>query len=376
MDFWRFQLPYKSGAPTMAVLLRRIALVGYLLLAVESSHGALARHPALQIHSHVEEIVLSPTSTCLISRKFSFRVVCVLSSLARLAHNAGLAVPAARMLRHAQPALPRVTAAPVSQQPPPYATAMPPPLGSRPPPPRGGLALSAGGLVATLFVSSSALSMTGTIATIAASFAGVFSFKLAKDLSNRGVSKGTVQRIASNAFTNTAQLGVRGAVSLGIATAYAVASVVSLAVWLLTRLGESVLYVAELTDRLKPSPDATPPYPPFEGESYPDVAPPPAASRPPPATAPPPQTPAPPTAARSSYLPRGFAPSSSSPPPTAGEPATPPPRDYRYASTAAAAYANAQRASIAGPPPPPAPPSPPADPREVGRQLAVQQMLS
>ena len=52
--------------------------------------------------------------------------------------------------------------------------------------------------------------------------------------------------------------------SVGIVVAYAVAAVVSLVVWVLTRLGESVLYVAELTNRLKPSPDL--PQPPFNNE--------------------------------------------------------------------------------------------------------------
>lgn len=175
----------------------------------------------------------------------------------------------------------------------------PPPRGNSSPPPRAGLALSACGLLATLVLASSALSMTGTLATIAASFAGVFSFKLAKDLSNCGVSKFTVQQMgiravggtvqvpdracASGCFLHRAlrsplprlhclrpltssqsamfywlcvlpplQLGVRAAVSLGVAAAYAVASVVSLVVWILTRVGESVLQVAEV--RVPPCP--------------------------------------------------------------------------------------------------------------------------
>ena len=82
----------------------------------------------------------------------------------------------------------------------------PPPQGSPPRPPRGGLALSAGGLLATLVLASSALSMTGTIATIAASFAGVFSFKLAKDLSSCGVSKFTVQQTVARTVASTAQV--------------------------------------------------------------------------------------------------------------------------------------------------------------------------
>lgn len=59
----------------------------------------------------------------------------------------------------------------------------------------GGLTIAMGGLVATLMCSASALSTTGTIATIAASAAGLFSFKVAKELNNRGVDRGSVSKV-------------------------------------------------------------------------------------------------------------------------------------------------------------------------------------
>ena len=58
----------------------------------------------------------------------------------------------------------------------------------------GGLAMSAGGLFATLAAAATSLSATGTIATIAASAAGLFSFKLSKELSERGVDRSAVQQ--------------------------------------------------------------------------------------------------------------------------------------------------------------------------------------
>ena len=55
--------------------------------------------------------------------------------------------------------------------------------------------------------------------------------KLAKELGSRGVNKGTVARIAAATAASTVQVGVRAVVSVGIAAAYALASVVSLVVW-------------------------------------------------------------------------------------------------------------------------------------------------
>eukprot|EP00967_Tisochrysis_lutea_P088052 scaffold124701_cov28-Tisochrysis_lutea.AAC.1 len=60
---------------------------------------------------------------------------------------------------------------------------------------RGGLTIAMGGLIATLMASASALSTTGTIATIAASAAGLFSFKVAKELNRRGVDRGSVSKV-------------------------------------------------------------------------------------------------------------------------------------------------------------------------------------
>jgi len=68
-----------------------------------------------------------------------------------------------------------------------------------PPPPRqksgGGLTVAMGGLIVTLLASASALSMTGAIATIAASAAGLFSFKVAKELNQRGVDRGRISKV-------------------------------------------------------------------------------------------------------------------------------------------------------------------------------------
>ena len=53
----------------------------------------------------------------------------------------------------------------------------------------GGLTLAVGGLLATLLASASALSMTGLVATVAASAAGLFSFKVSKELNRRGYDR-------------------------------------------------------------------------------------------------------------------------------------------------------------------------------------------
>ena len=50
--------------------------------------------------------------------------------------------------------------------------------------------------MATLAAAATSLSMTGTVATVAASAAGLFSFKLSKELSARGLNKNALSRAA------------------------------------------------------------------------------------------------------------------------------------------------------------------------------------
>ena len=119
------------------------------------------------------------------------------------------------------------------------------------PPRPNSVLVSSAGLATTIFISASALSAAGRRATWAAGAAALFTFKLSKELSERGVNKRTFSRAA----VDTVQLGVRAAVSAGLGVAYFLASGVSLVVWALTRVGESVLYAAELTARLKPGGD-------------------------------------------------------------------------------------------------------------------------
>ena len=206
---------------------------------------------------------------------------------------------------------------------------------ARPPLPLTGPAviLSAGGLTATLLTSASALSRTGMAATLAASAAGLFTFKLAKELSYRGVGRGTFLRIAAG----SAQFALRATLTAGSALAYALASLVSVIVWTLTRLGETVLYIAELANQLNPEGRL----PPSEYGTAADQG---LVSPPEPAT-------------------------------TAG--AAPPMGGVPPAAVAAAATARGARMPARSPPPPPPPASEPsaADDREHARQLAVQQML-
>ncbi|KOO34085.1 hypothetical protein Ctob_005790 [Chrysochromulina tobinii] len=172
--------------------------------------------------------------------------------------------------------------------------------------------------------------MTGLIATLSSSVAGLFAFKLTKELSRRGVDRKKVVDTAKSTAVSTARLTVRCAITVGIAVAYAVASLVSLLVWLLTRLGESLLLVAELTSRLKPVAEgASPRYlpPPYE------------APEPTPAYAPPAPAPASPRFA------------------------------YNFGGRGVSAAAAAPSPAVA------LAPEEEMDPREVGRQLAVEQML-
>ena len=239
----------------------------------------------------------------------------------------------------------------------------------------GALGLSAFGLLVTIMASANLLSMTGLIATISSSVAGLFAFKLTKELSRRGVDRKKVVDTAKSTAVSTARLTVRCAITVGIAVAYAVASLVSgepphpasscrlmpphaasrraprrvpsskprcapmraqvsLLVWLLTRLGESLLLVAELTSRLKPVAEgASPRYlpPPYEA---PDTT--------------------------LAYVPPAYAPPA---------PAPASPRfAYNFGGRGVSSAAAAPSPAIALAPEE-------MDPREVGRQLAVEQML-
>ena len=216
------------------------------------------------------------------------------------------------------PAL-RATRPLVAQYPPGYGYAPGPPKE-----PNNGVTIPAIGLLATISVSASALSMTGTLATIAASLAGLFSYKLAKELGTRGVNKASLGMMAANTAAATGTVAVRAVVSLGIAAAYVLASIVSFVVWVLTRLGEAVLYLAEMANRIKPEPGERPslrqsfdpsslPYPNPMGGGMPAAVPEP----------PMPTTTAaysPPGIGRGSYAPRGFGPPPAPPPPAAPPP--------------------------------------------------------
>ena len=116
--------------------------------------------------------------------------------------------------------------------------------------------------------------------------------------------------MAANTAAATGTVAVRAVVSLGIAAAYVLASIVSFVVWVLTRLGEAVLYLAEMANRIKPEPGERPslrqsfdpsslPYPNPMGGGMPAAVPEP----------PMPTTTAaysPPGIGRGSYAPRGF----------------------------------------------------------------------
>ena len=91
----------------------------------------------------------------------------------------------------------------------------------------GALGLSAFGLLVTIMASANLLSMTGLIATLSSSVAGLFAFKLTKELSRRGVDRKKVVDTAKSTAVSTARLTVRCAITVGIAVAYAVASLVS-----------------------------------------------------------------------------------------------------------------------------------------------------
>ena len=121
-------------------------------------------------------------------------------------------------------------------------------------PPRqssAGLFLSAGGLVTTIGASTFALSASGTIAILAASAAGLFSFKLSKELNNRGVRS---KEVAKHVVGSTADLTLRVGFGLASVLVYTMAAAVSLIVLLLTKLSEATLSIAGVASRLKPSP--------------------------------------------------------------------------------------------------------------------------
>jgi hypothetical protein len=112
-----------------------------------------------------------------------------------------------------------------------------------------GLFLSATGLVTTVAASTFALSASGTIAIIAASAAGLFSFKLSKELHSRGVrSRDVAKRVVGGVADTTLRIGF-GAASLLV---YTVAAVISILVLALTKLSAAALGIAGLASRLKP----------------------------------------------------------------------------------------------------------------------------
>ena len=118
-----------------------------------------------------------------------------------------------------------------------------------------GLLLSATGLVTTVAASTFALSASGTIAIIAASAAGLFSFKLSKELHSRGVrSRDVAKRVVGGVADTTLRIGF-GAASLLV---YTVAALISIIVLALTKLSAVALGIAGIASRLKPRlpPDA------------------------------------------------------------------------------------------------------------------------
>ena len=112
-----------------------------------------------------------------------------------------------------------------------------------------GLFLSATGLVTTVAASTFALSASGTIAIIAASAAGLFSFKLSKELHSRGVrSRDVAKRVVGGVADTTLRICF-GAASLLV---YTVAAAISIIVLALTKLSAAALGIAGLASRLKP----------------------------------------------------------------------------------------------------------------------------
>ncbi|KAL1495811.1 hypothetical protein AB1Y20_016671 [Prymnesium parvum] len=181
-------------------------------------------------------------------------LVCATRAAAYSAHGARLpssfagrpAAPMLARLPHSAPSAARVEAAVVAQYAEEYAEEEEPVQYTRSG--GAGLLISAAGLAATICTAATSLSMTGVSATIFASIAGLFAFKLSKELSLRGVSQSYVQR--------TARFGLnvfqRLLVAVGALLVRTLAALVSLLVLILTKLGETVIFLAEVASRIKP----------------------------------------------------------------------------------------------------------------------------
>ena len=125
-----------------------------------------------------------------------------------------------------------------------------------------GLFLSATGLVTTVAASTFALSASGTIAIIAASAAGLFSFKLSKELNSRGFnpnpnqelnSRGVRSRdVAKRVVGTVADTTLRVCFGVASLIVYTVAAAISIIVLALTKLSQAALGIAGLASRLKP----------------------------------------------------------------------------------------------------------------------------
>jgi len=120
-----------------------------------------------------------------------------------------------------------------------------------------GVLVSAGGLVATFWTSVSALTMTGMLATIAASAAGLFTFKLANELHVRGVDSNIVSRTADGIW----QRLIGGCKSLVYRCVrllvYCLAALASTIAAVLGIFGSAALTAADVTSRISAPLDPT-----------------------------------------------------------------------------------------------------------------------
>ena len=114
-----------------------------------------------------------------------------------------------------------------------------------------GLVVSAGGLFATLIASATALSGAGSIATIAASAAGLFTFKLSKELNQRGIDSAVMSRAATDAGTKGVRMGVGLLYRAAALVVYCLASIVSFIGFLLMKLGDAVSTLGMMTTSMK-----------------------------------------------------------------------------------------------------------------------------